>query len=261
MTRDPATRLLAAYDSTAQIAPLSEGLPDLDEPAAYAIAHRITALREARGERRMGRKIGFTNRSIWPLYGVSGPVWGPVWDSTLHELTDAPVALPAQPEPRLEPEIIFGLGRAPRTGMSPDQIAACIDWVSHGFEIVFSPFPGWRFTGPDCAAAFALHGALYIGPRQPLTAGLAADLPALRLTLTGPGTTLTGRGADVLDGPIQALSYLLDRLAADPDAPPLAAGEIVTTGTLTDAVPVAAGQTWHTEIDGADLPGAAITFR
>ena len=106
--------LLEAYDAGHQIAPISDGDADFDVEAAYRVAHEITALREARGERRVGRKIGFTNRKIWPIHGVSGPMWGPVWDTTLHEIGDGLHTLPSAPEPRLEPEIAFGLKTPPR---------------------------------------------------------------------------------------------------------------------------------------------------
>lgn len=267
MTPDPdapglAAALLEAYDSGRPLAPLSGRIHGFDAATAGRVAHHITATRNARGERMVGRKIGFTNRSIWPIYGVTGPIWGPVWNTTLFELSDAPVTLPNLPEPRLEPEIILGLKSAPSAGMGTDDLAHCIDWVSHGFEIVFSPFPGWTFDVTDCQAGFGLHGALFTGPRLPLTPERAAALPDLSITLDGPGgKRLTGRGADVLDGPLQALSYLLDTLAADPQATPLSAGEIITTGTLTDAVPLSPGDTWETRLTGIDLPGARITFR
>lgn len=254
--------LLEAYDAGHQIAPMSDGNPTFDGEMAYRIAHKITALREARGEQRVGRKIGFTNRTIWPIYGVSGPMWGPVWDTTLNEIGDGLHTLPTVPEPRLEPEIAFGLKSAPQAGMSEAELAGCIDWVSHGFEVVFSPFPGWRFSGTDCAAAFGLHGALYLSPRLPLTQSIIDQLPRFRIVLEGPGgKRLTGCGADVLDGPLRALGYLLDTLATDYGASPVSEGEIVTTGTLTDAVPILPGDRWTTRLDGIDLPGATITFR
>ena len=254
--------LLEAYDAGRQIAPISDRDPGFDAEAAYRIAHEITALREARGERRVGRKIGFTNRTIWPIYGVSGPMWGPVWDTTLHEIGDGLHTLPPVPEPRLEPGIAFGLKSAPQAGMSEAELAGCIDWVSHGFELVFSPFPGWRFSGADCAAAFGLHGALYLGPRLPLTQSIIDQLPRFRIALEGPGgQRLTGCGADVLDGPLRALGYFLDTLAADPGATPVGEGEIVTTGTLTDAIPILSGDQWTTRLDGIDLPGTTIAFR
>ena len=40
--------------------------------------------------------------------------------------------------------------------------------------------------------------------------------------------------------------------------PPLRAGEMITTGTLTRAFPVVAGERWSTEIDGFDLPGLSV---
>ena len=64
----------------------------------------------------------------------------------------------------------------------------------------------------------------------------------------------------MLDGPLQALGFLLDTLANDPSAAPIGENEIVTTGTLTDAVPIRPGERWTTRLDGIDLPGATITF-
>jgi 2-keto-4-pentenoate hydratase len=40
-----------------------------------------------------------------------------------------------------------------------------------------------------------------------------------------------GHSTNVLDGPASALRHLVGLLAHDPANPPLAAGEIVTTGT------------------------------
>jgi 2-oxo-3-hexenedioate decarboxylase len=69
-----------------------------------------------------------------------------------------------------------------------------------------------------------------------------------------------GRGAKVLGSPLLALQHLVELLAADLHNPPLRAGEIVTTGTLTRAIPVAPGETWTTQLSGIDLPGLSVTF-
>jgi 2-oxo-3-hexenedioate decarboxylase len=73
-------------------------------------------------------------------------------------------------EPRIELEIIFKLASTPIPGMDETALLACIDWVGHGFEIVQSIFPGWKFSAPDAVAAFGLHGALLIGPRHSIAA-------------------------------------------------------------------------------------------
>ena len=48
-----------------------------------------------------------------------------------------------------------------------------------------------------------------------------------------------GIGADVLDSPAFALTHLARVLAEHAGSEPLVAGEIITTGTITDAWPVA----------------------
>ena len=49
-------------------------------------------------------------------------------------------------------------------------------------------------------------------------------------------------------------------LVRDQVNPSLAAGEIVTTGTLTRALPVSAGETWTTELTGVGLDGIFVRF-
>jgi len=67
-----------------------------------------------------------------------------------------------------------------------------------------------------------------------------------------------GVGANVLDGPLQALGYLVGLLAGEDEK--LRPGEIVSTGTLTDAYPVAAGESWSSEFSGVALPGLNVRF-
>lgn len=252
-----AARLLKTYDSGAQIAPFAQGL-GLNKAQAYAISGQIAQLRRDRGERPVGRKIGFTNQTIWEQYGVSGPMWSWMYDTTLAPMPQGPVALPDLPEPRLEPEIAFHFVATPQPGMSVTQIAGCIDWMAHGFEIVSSPFPGWQFALADCIAAQALHGRYWHGPPQPMPA--PEVLEDFGVTLTWPGGTRQGHARDVLGGPLHAVRFLLDEIAAMPGAAPIQPGEIITTGTLTDGHPVAAGETWATTFDGIDLPGAMLQF-
>jgi 2-keto-4-pentenoate hydratase len=64
----------------------------------------------------------------------------------------------------------------------------------------------------------------------------------------------------VLDTPLLAFAHLAEMLGEQTRFAPVQAGEIVTTGTLTPARPVAIGETWATVLDGIDLPGLSITF-
>jgi len=266
---DLAARILGAHAQGRQIAPLTARPESLVLSDAYRVAAAVRRAREARGERAVGRKIGFTNRTIWDEYNVHAPIWGYVFDTTLHRIAelDGAFDLSRMAEPRIEPEIVLGLSRAPEPGMDERALLGCIAWVAHGFEIVQSLFPGWRFEAADTVAAFGLHGALLLGPQHAVTADshdrLLADLASFEIRLLKDGAEADhGHAAHVLGGgPLKALRHLVEVLAADAGSPPLAAGEIVTTGTLTKALPIAPGEIWSTRLDGLPVPGICATFR
>ena len=89
----------------------------------------------------------------------------------------------------------------------------------------------------------------------------ARELSRFEIDLFRNGALIDhGVAANVLDGPLFALRHLVETLAQDPASPSLAAGEIVTTGTLTRAFPVEAGEEWSTALTGVPLEGARIRF-
>ncbi len=247
--------------------PLPSSAPEgLSLPEAFAVGAELTRLRLQRGERQVGWKIGFTNRSIWPRYGVFAPIWGPVWDSTTTLLDSATceLSLGGLNQSRLEPEIVFGFAKAPRTGMSLAELQGCLDWVAHGFEVVHTHYADWKFSAADCLADFALHGRLRVGLRVPVQAWptLAQDLAAMRVQLHCDGVLKDeGAGANVLDGPLHALKIWIDAMAEHSPQWQVQAGELVTTGTLTDAWPMQAGQHWHTTLSEPRLAGLTLRTR
>jgi len=266
-----AAEALEAMDGARQIAPFSARYPGLTLEDAYRILGRLCELRTARGERVIGRKIGFTNRTIWPEYGVYAPMWGFVFDATVRDLppprqaAQHPLTLALFAEPRIEPEIVFRLAAAPSPDMDETALFGCIDWVAQGFEIVQSVFPGWKFTPADTVIANGLHGALLLAPRHPAGFGSATDwvsnLACFEIDLLRDGTVVDrGHAANVLDGPLSALRHLVGLLARDPVNSPLAPGDIVTTGTLTRAFPISPGESWGTRLHGIELGGRPVWF-
>ncbi|MGE0340099.1 MAG: 2-keto-4-pentenoate hydratase [Xanthobacteraceae bacterium] len=259
-TTAKAAEILDAIDHQKPLVPFS----GIEMPQAYGVIAEMRRRREARGERVSGRKIGFTNRTIWDEYKVFAPIWGYIYDTTLRDFTAArKVSLSKFAEPRIEPEIAFGFGRAPEAGMSPAQILECIDWAAHGFEIVQSHYPEWKFSAPDTVANNGLHGAYYLGPRVKIE-DRAAWLQALsdfEISLYRNGELVDkGHARNVLEGPLFAMKHLIDLLQDDPQNVPVAAGEIITTGTVTKAFVVMPGETWRSEVHGLDLPGLEIGF-
>jgi 2-keto-4-pentenoate hydratase len=105
------------------------------------------------------------------------------------------------------------------------------------------------------------HGRLVLGTPVPVEkiSGLAAALPFLKADLfKGEERKDQGIGANVLGSPLLALAFLIDVLEKKNQK--LMPGEIITTGTLTDAHPVAPGERWRTDFHGFAARGMEIGF-
>ncbi|RJG04384.1 4-oxalocrotonate decarboxylase [Noviherbaspirillum sedimenti] len=269
-----ALQLLEARTKGRQLSPLSArgGLSIAD---AYEIAKTIADIRIAQGEIPVGRKVGFANRKFHARDGLVGtegmPSWSPLFNSTVRYVEDNQglQSLAGALQPRIQPEVIFKLGKAPEPHVSIDGLADCIEWMAHGLEIVTCPYPDWHFEVADAIAAFGLHGALLIGEPKSLSQAsrhhlvqVLADSSVSLSRSDGDGYTLcaAGFGSEVLHSPVFALKRLQCLLASQAQFPPLAAGEIVSTGAWAEAYPVKPGQTWITAFSGVSLPGLHISF-
>jgi 2-keto-4-pentenoate hydratase len=262
---DLAAELVDLHGDARTVPPFSARYPGLTAETGYAAARKLHAHRLAQGWIPVGRKIGFTNRTIWPRYGVYEPIWGHVYDRTLirAEGNRATVPLAGLAQPRIEPEICFRLKSPPAATRDPAALLASIEWIAHSVEIVQCWHPDWKLQLADGTAANGLHGRLVVG--EPVAveriSGLAAALPLLKVDLfRGEQKIDSGIGANVLGSPLLALSFLIELLQRQEQAPALAAGEIVSTGTLTDAHPVAPGERWRTDLHGFATRNLEIVF-
>jgi 2-oxo-3-hexenedioate decarboxylase len=199
-------------------------------------------------------------------------VWAYVYDTTVTYLADnlaegsgpQTCSLRGFVQPKIEPEIIFHFKSAPPPGGDVAAVLACIDWVAHGFEMVQSHYPGWKFQAADAIADWGMHGRLLVGKPHAvdtLGAGLYEALAAFTLALSEGGKLIeSGVGANVLGNPVAAVVHLMEVLARQLPYQHLQANEIVTTGTVTSAYAVEPGQTWETRVEGIALPGLSVVF-
>ena len=245
-----------------------------DTAAAYQQALVVRQLRQQRGEVAKGYKVGFTNRTLWQRYDVFGPMWGTVWDTGLSfadsaamGTADGSIDLTHTCQPRLEPEIVFGMKATPPANASLQQLFEAIDWIAPGFEVVQSHCLDWKFTATDTMADSGLHARLLVGQRLPVQQ-LAADAQALHTLLSQAQVTLfkngqaveQGSGTNVLDSPLNALHHFLKELRQCPGAVDLQAGDVITTGTWTDAWPLQVGESWRAEFS-APLGSLSVRMR
>ncbi len=238
----------------------------------YDVAKNIMDIRIAQGEVMVGRKIGWTNRSAWPRLGVGEPMWAPLFDSTVryapgnHGIQSLAGAL----QPRLEPEVVFMLGKTPAPGASIEALARLHRMDGARVRDRHLPVSGLEAGAGRCGGRVR-HAWRADRRRNPAGFGhqpAAISAPSLAMASVsmswGRDGVMTLRGAgfgrEVLDNPVHALWELHRLLQKQPQFPPLAAGEIITTGTWTEAYPVEAGQTWTSAFSGVTLPGLNISF-
>ena len=94
-----------------------------------------------------------------------------------------------------------------------------------------------------------------------LGSDLHEALEAFTLALSvGGELQATGKGANVLGNPLQAVVHLMQVLTSQSLYQPLQANAFVTTGTVTSAFSVKAGQTWQIALEGIGLPGLSVAF-
>jgi 2-oxo-3-hexenedioate decarboxylase len=211
----------------------------------YAVGQLLQQWQVASGAAPIGVKLGFTNQAVWQDLGLDRPFWAPIYDTTVTDSHD--VSLLGLVAPRIEPEVVLGFRDPVRAGASPDEIRRAIGWAAPGFEIVQCHYPGWEMAPPDAVADAGLHGVLVVGEHRELGNAELGALDEVDVELRREETVFArGRSANALGGPIQAVSWL-QRL---PGSDELRAGAIVTTGTLTAAFPIAAGERWQLRTAG-----------
>jgi 2-keto-4-pentenoate hydratase len=262
-----AQAMRTAQDGTQSLPPLSTQYPGLSMADAYAVSQQVQQARVAGGAHCVGRKIGFTNAKIWDRYNVHQPIWGPMYQHTVFA-QPTQFSLRGLLAPKIEPEIVLHFHQTPPVGADAATVLQCVDWIAHGFEIVQCHFANWQFKAADAIADGSLHGALLLGePVATLALGpdLLSALQSFKLDLFCDDSLIdSGTGANVLGNPAAAVAHLVQVLARQEQqglrGVALRAGEMVTTGTVTAAFDVGAGQTWRTRLQGIGLPGLHIAF-
>jgi 2-oxo-3-hexenedioate decarboxylase len=223
--------------------------------------------RRTSGHATVGRKVGFANKAMWRVLKLDTLVWAHMYDDTVQYATagQATLSVARMYSPKIEPEIVFKLKRPIAPGeVEPAAVLGAVEWVALGFEIIDSVYPEWKFEPADFVAAYGLHAGLVVGePRTIDDAAIPAlvdELPRFKVRLMKNGELVEeGSGKNSLRSPALCLAELAAGIARQPGAPPLAAGELISSGTLTTSQPIGVGETWRAEVEGIEL--APLTLR
>lgn len=262
-----ARELTSAY-ATRQIISVPPSARDgaFDLSTAYAVESELVRLRREDGHATVGRKVGYANKAMWRALKLDTLVWAHMYDDTVrHAMRNAALlSLARMTSPKIEPEIVFkmksGLGEGPH---EPAVVLGAVEWLALGFEVIDCVYADWRFQPSDFVASFGFHAALIVGePRSlkpEMIPALVEALPRFTVQLQKNGELVEqGSGRNVLRSPALCLGELASAIARSPGATPLAVGELISSGTLTESKAIVPGEEWSATVEGLDLPTLTV---
>ena len=230
-----AMRMVDAHARSETIEPVRV---DLDMAEAYATQHHVISARLARGERRIGWKLGYTSLVMREQMGVDEPNFGPLTDGML--VGDGGDVAGRFTQPRVEPEVALRFATDVPEQADRDAVLAAVASAHAALEIVDSVWTDYRFTIADNTADGSSAAGVVLGEEIPLD-----RIADVAVTLTVDGEPFgSGHGRDASGHPADGVVWLARQLASRGER--IAAGDVVITGGLTAAATLAE----NTEIAG-----------
>lgn len=230
-----------------EVEKITDGYPDLDFEDAYAIQWAIRALKEKRGHRVVGLKMGLTSWAKMEQMRVSQPIYAHLFD---YFAVNEGQAIRTQDliHPKVEAEIGVVLNRELRgPGCTIADVMAATECVLPCMEVIDSRYRDFRFDLVSVVADNASSARFVTGGVMRRLDGL--DLKALGIVIEKNGEVVaTGAGAAVLGHPLASVAMLADMLAERGKTIP--AGTFVMTGGITAAITAEAGDCFVARYQG-----------
>ncbi|HHV20112.1 MAG TPA: 2-oxopent-4-enoate hydratase [Propionibacterium sp.] len=237
------TRVLDALDraeSTAiGIPTLSSRHCGLSEDDAWAVARARDERRVARGEVRVGYKLGWTSAAMREALGIDQPNYGSLWS---HMAVVGTLSMATRIHPKVEPEFAYRpLRDLSGADITAAEVADAGEWAV-SLEVVDPRWNSYGFTFADNTADGSSAAAFAVGEFR------AIDTPPedLRLTMRIDGDEeRSATGAAVFGSPAESVAFLVRNLAEL--GIPLKEGMIVLTGGATAPVDLKVGMLLEVE--------------
>nr|WP_326544247.1 fumarylacetoacetate hydrolase [Pseudorhodoferax sp.] len=243
-----------------------EGLDDADASCTRAKLNRVLAQRLGAVA---GYKAGLTNPAVQKRFGTDKPVWGVLYRSMLLD-SGATVDPAFGARALYEADMLVRVkSEAINRAKTPAEVLAAVDQIIPFIELpdlaVQAP-P--KLNGPGVAAInvgarLGVQGApiavLADAAAQSALLNALRDM-TVRLTDQDGAELARGKGADILEHPLNAVVWLAGALAAEGLA--LQPGQVISLGSFSPLLPPKPGLGVTAHYDG--LPGAqpvVVRFR
>lgn len=219
---------------------------------AYKVLLGGITLRQSRGERVVGLKLGFTSKEKAQQMGVSDVILGVLTDR-MRVIDGGPLDSGSVIRPRVEPEIAFRISEdVPAAVLTApgDGLLAHVTHVAAALEVIDSRYRDFSFSLEEVVADNTSGCHFAIGEWQDLNdEGKARGVSDLGVELRVDGAVAAaGTTSAILGNPFESL-VAAKRLALR-HGHPLEPGFVVLAGSATAAVPLPSAALVEASVEG-----------
>lgn len=237
--RKAAESLINAEKERKPVIQLSKTWPDINIEDAYAIQSLVNEVKVAAGSKVIGNKIGLTSKAMQQSSQIDEPDYGVLHDYMVIE-DGAKVPFERFIVPRVEPELVFVLGRPLKgPGVGLLDVLRATEYVVSAIEIidarVQNPRKIFDTVADNGAAAGLVIGGRPVGPMEVDLRWVSA------LLCRNADIEETGVAAGVLGHPAVAIAWLANKVGRFGTV--LEPGRVMLSGSFTRPVWAQKGDT------------------
>lgn len=227
-----ASRQLADYDARQPGMMFAEGIL-LNVAEGYELQSAVTELRQLRGERIIGYKVGCTSPKIRAQLGIDHCITGRLFDSEQH-MSDAVLSRKAYANLAIEGELAIELSREPMPDdFSEMKIPACVARVFPVIELHNLVMRGVQPSAGELIAHNALHAGVVAAPG--ISPEKALSKPSLAI-FSNDRLLEECRGSLLVQTIQTSLKWLMEMVRTRGDR--LSTGQIILTGSIPSLIPI-----------------------
>ena len=221
-----ARRMLAESDAKAPNQVFAEPV-DFTPEQAYALQAEVARLRERRGERVIGYKVGCTSPAVQQQLGIGAPIFARVFDTGRFP-SGQPLSFSGFANLAAEGELAVRLGRdVSAASAGGDECRAAVASAFPVIELHHFVLRSPRPSLAELIASGGMHAGFVLAEHE--ADGSLRELESLSVWIDDERVGQVS-GADVTELAVRSLGWLADRLAEE--GLTLARGQVVLTGSL-----------------------------
>jgi 2-keto-4-pentenoate hydratase len=250
--RELAARQLADFDARTPNRMFSEPV-ELTTAQAYEVQEEVARLRERRGEKFIGYKVGCTSAAIQKQLGISEPIVGRIFDTGCHA-AGVRLSCGDYANPAVEGEFAVRLARdLPGSPLTDEQCREAIQDIFPVIELHHFVLQSDRPSCQELIASNGMHAGFVLAENQ--RGVMPGGNPALTIWIKSASGGVIAKSS-AKSRPVESLRWLAGRLAEQ--GLHLSEGQIVLTGSAMQLFPVVPGS--HVIVDAKSMGQSRAEF-